>query len=59
MGSNSAQGIKRFSFAMKTVIQRLSVLGPFKTAYIYIYIYIYELSYKRFDVTLTMAEDDV
>ena len=55
MGSNPAQGITRFSFAMKTVIEGLSVLDPFKTAYIYIY----ELSYKRFDVTLTMAEDDV
>ena len=25
----------------------------------FLYIYIYELSYKNFNVTLTMAEDDV
>ena len=40
MGSNPAQGIKRFS-PDENVFQGLSVLGHFKLHYIYIYIYIY------------------
>ena len=31
----------------------------YRYIYIYIYIFIYELSCKNFNVTLTMAEDDV
>ena len=51
LGSNPAQGIKCFSLPMKTVIQGLSFLGPFKTSYVcmyvcmYVYMYVYIHTY--------------